>query len=231
MIDARKVIVALDVCERPQLLSLLAALEGQGVWVKLGMEAYYSLGSAAITEAKARGFKVFLDLKLHDIPNTVARSLKVLANLQVDMINVHAAGGSEMLKRASGTLKELAAPPLLIAVTQLTSTTQRQLNEEQRIPGDVLESVSHFAKLARECGCDGVVSSPLEVQAVKLICGSRFLTVTPGIRPRGSESQDQHRITTPLEALRLGSDFMVIGRPVTEAPDPRKALADILQGE
>jgi orotidine-5'-phosphate decarboxylase len=230
MIPANKVIIALDFSHEERFLALLGQLHGHEVWIKVGMELFYSLGPKAIHAAKDRGFKVFLDLKLHDIPNTVEKSLNALMALPIDMVNIHAAGGSEMMKRAAEAVKAKADAPLLIAVTQLTSTTTSQMNLEQRIPGDILESVSHYAKLSKESGCDGVVSSPHEVQAIKLICGSRFLTVTPGIRPKESDTQDQKRITTPQEALLLGTDFMVIGRPVTEAPDPRKALELILKG-
>lgn len=230
MIPAEKVIVAFDFSEREKFTELYSKLEGHNVWVKIGMEAFYSFGPQVIDEAKERGLKVFLDLKLHDIPNTVGQAIKALCRYPVDMINVHAAGGSEMMKRAADAVKTSSTSPLLIAVTQLTSTTTEQMNREQRIPGDILESVSHYAKLAKESGCDGVVSSPLEVSAVKLICGSRFLTITPGIRPAASDIQDQKRITTPLDALRMGTDFMVIGRPITQAQDPRKALETILKG-
>jgi orotidine-5'-phosphate decarboxylase len=230
MIPAEKIIVALDFSEETKVLSFFDQLKGHNVWVKIGMELYYSMGPKVIHEAKEQGYKVFLDLKLHDIPNTVGQSIKALTTLPVDMINVHAAGGSEMMKRASESAKNSKYNPLLIAVTQLTSTTTEQMNREQRIPGDVVESVSHFAKLAKDSGCDGVVSSPHEVQAIKLICGSRFLTVTPGIRPADADVQDQKRITTPIEALRLGTDFMVIGRPITQAPNPRTALESILKG-
>lgn len=230
MIPAEKIIVALDFSEEAKVLSFFDQLKGHNVWVKIGMELYYSMGPKVIHEAKERGYKVFLDLKLHDIPNTVGQSIKALTTLPVDMINVHAAGGSDMMKRASESAKASKFNPLLIAVTQLTSTTTEQMNREQRIPGDVVESVSHFAKLAKDSGCDGVVSSPHEVQAIKLICGSRFLTVTPGIRPADADAQDQKRITTPIEALRLGTDFMVIGRPITQAPNPRTALESILKG-
>lgn len=230
MIPAEKIIVAMDFDEEAKALALLQTLKGHPVWVKVGMELFYSAGPKIIHEAKNLGFKVFLDLKLHDIPNTVEHALKSLVKLPVDMINVHAAGGSEMMKRAAGAVKSGANSPLLIAVTQLTSTTAAQMNAEQRIPGDIVESVSHFAKLAKESGCDGVVSSPHEVQAIKLICGSRFITVTPGIRPSESEKQDQKRVTTPKEALLLGTDYMVIGRPITQAQDPRTALESILKG-
>ena len=230
MIPAEKIIVAMDVAREEDFKKLLKDLEGHKVWVKIGMEMFYALGPKSIHEAKEHGFKVFLDLKLHDIPNTVHKALKSLMTLPIDMVNVHAAGGSEMMKKAAEAVKTASASPLLIAVTQLTSTTTEQMNREQRIPGDVLESVSHFAKLAKESGCDGVVSSPLEVQAIKLICGPRFLTVTPGIRPQDSAANDQKRITTPGDALKLGTDFMVIGRPITEASSPRTALESILKG-
>ena len=230
MIPANKIIVALDVADEKKVQALLNELKGHNVWVKVGMELFYALGPKVITDAKEHGFNVFLDLKLHDIPNTVGKAITSLMNYPIDMVNVHAAGGSEMMRRASESVKKSKHSPLLIAVTQLTSTTTEQMNREQRIPGDVVESVSHFAKLAQESGCDGVVSSPLEVQAVKLICGSRFLTVTPGIRPASSDVNDQKRVTTPKDALNLGTDFMVIGRPITEALNPRQALEEILKG-
>jgi orotidine-5'-phosphate decarboxylase len=230
MIPAQKIIVALDFSEKPKLLTFLDDIKGSEVWVKVGMELFYSMGPSIIHEAKDRGFKIFLDLKLHDIPNTVGQAIKALTNLPVDMLNVHAAGGSEMMKRAAEAVNSSKTSPLLIAVTQLTSTTMTQMNQEQRIPGDIVESVSHFAKLAKDSGCHGVVSSPHEVQAIKLICGSRFLTVTPGIRPQGTDSQDQNRITTPQEAILLGSDYLVIGRPITQAANPKAALESILKG-
>lgn len=230
MISEEKIIIALDTQEEKRFNSLLQELEGHKVWVKIGMECFYSLGSKTIEEANKRGFKVFLDLKLHDIPNTVAKSLKALAPLPFDMINVHAAGGSEMMKKAAEVVHGIKRRPLLIAVTQLTSTSRQMMNDEQRISGDVLESVSHFAKLAKESGLDGVVSSPLETQAIKLICGSKFLTITPGIRPSHSATHDQVRVTTPADAIKLGTDYMVIGRPITEASSPRAALEEILKG-
>lgn len=231
MIPANKIIVALDTQDPAKVKSLLQNLKGHDVWVKIGMELFYSLGPQVIHEAKSCGFKVFLDLKLHDIPSTVAKGIQSLAKLPIDMINVHAAGGSEMMKAAALTIKSLQNPPLLIAVTQLTSTTEAQMKAEQRISGDLLESVVHYAKLAKESGCDGVVSSPLEVQAIKLICGSTFVTVTPGIRPVDSSQQDQKRVTTPFEAIKLGTDLMVIGRPITQSENPKEALEKILRGE
>lgn len=230
MIPPEKIIVALDTQDKNKLSNLFTSLEGHPVWVKVGMELFYSFGPEVIHEAKDKGYKVFLDLKLHDIPNTVSQALKSLMNLPIDMVNIHAAGGSEMMRRASETVKSSARSPLLIAVTQLTSTTQEEMNRDQKIPGQLLESVVHYAGLAHKCGCDGVVSSPWEVSEIKKACGNNFYTITPGIRPIGSETQDQKRITTPLEALKLGSDFMVIGRPITAAPNPRASLETILKG-
>lgn len=230
MIPDEKIIVALDTQDKNKLSSLFTSLEGHPVWIKIGMELFYTFGPEVIHEAKAKGYKVFLDLKLHDIPNTVSQALKTLMNLPIDMVNVHAAGGSEMMKRASEVVKSSSRSPLLIAVTQLTSTTQEEMNRDQKIPGELLESVVHYASLAQKCGCDGVVSSPWEVSEIKKACGQKFYTVTPGIRPAGSETQDQKRITTPAEALKLGSDYMVIGRPITAAPDPRTSLEAILKG-
>lgn len=230
MIPAEKIIVALDFSRHEEVTGFLKQMKGQNVWMKIGMELFYSLGPSIVHEVKEAGFKIFLDLKLHDIPNTVGQSIKALSKLPIDMINVHAVGGSEMMKMASEAVHASNSNPLLIAVTQLTSTTREMMNAEQRIPGDLVESVAHFAKLAKDSGCHGVVSSPQEVSAIKLICGSRFLTVTPGIRPQGTNANDQKRITTPKEALLLGTDFMVIGRPITQASDPLKALLQIQEG-
>ncbi len=230
MIPASKIIVALDTQDPEKLRSLFISLKGHDVWVKVGMEIFYSLGPDVIYKAKENGFNVFLDLKLHDIPNTVAQGLKSLLALPVDMMNVHAAGGLEMMKKAAEAIKSLPNSPLLIAVTQLTSTTEEQMHKEQRIPGPLLESVTHYASLAKEAGLDGVVSSPLEVTAIKHRLGKDFLTITPGIRPVGSDVGDQKRITTPMDALELGTDYMVIGRPITQSLSPREALESILKG-
>lgn len=229
MIPAEKVIVALDVTEMQSAKTLMKNLEGFPVWVKVGMELFYSTGPDIVHEAKNRGLNVFLDLKLHDIPNTVAQGLKALTKLPIDMVNIHAAGGSEMMKMAADAVKA-QSHCMLIAVTQLTSTSEMQMNEEQRINGSILESVTHYSLLAKLAGCDGVVSSPHEVKAIKNNCGSNFITVTPGIRPSSSSVDDQKRITTPMEALEIGTDFMVIGRPITKAQDPRAALQSILKG-
>jgi len=230
MIPAEKIIVALDTQNSDQLNQLLKSLSGEKIWVKIGMEVFYSLGSDVIFKAKDLGFKVFLDLKLHDIPNTVAQSLKSLSRLPIDMVNVHAAGGKEMMERSFEALNNLPKRPLLIAVTQLTSTTENQMNHDQRIQGSIETSVTHYAKLAQESHLDGVVSSALEVTAIKNLLGKNFLTVTPGIRPTGNDLNDQKRVTTPLQALNLGTDYMVIGRPITQSPDPKQALMSILQG-
>lgn len=231
MIPANKIIVALDVSDEKKLHDLMDSLKGHEVWTKIGMEVFYALGPKVIHEAKDRGFKVFLDLKLHDIPNTVGKGIASLCKLPIDMVNVHAAGGSEMMKRAAEAVKASSHSPLLIAVTQLTSTTTEQMNLEQKISGDVKDSVANFAKLAKASGCDGVVSSPLEVTLIKELCGKGFQTVTPGIRPADSAANDQKRITTPMDALNLGTDYMVIGRPITEAKNPREALEAILKGQ
>jgi orotidine-5'-phosphate decarboxylase len=231
MIPADKMIVALDTCESEDFHQLLKALSGEKIWVKIGMEVFYALGPDVVLQAKDLGFRVFLDLKLHDIPNTVAQSLKSLSRLPIDMINVHAAGGKEMMERSFEAIGNLPKRPLLIAVTQLTSTTEAQMNHDQRIQGSIEASVLHYAKLAKDSHFDGVVSSPLEVTAIKNVLGKNFLTVTPGIRPNGRDLNDQKRVTSPMQALELGTDYMVIGRPITQSPNPRLALKDILQGK
>lgn len=230
MIPEEKIVVALDTSDPVKLDRIFTALRGRNVWVKIGMEAYYALGPKIIMDAKEKGFRVFLDLKLHDIPTTVHQAIRNLSKYPIDMINIHAAGGSEMMKKAAEAVRMNETRPLLIAVTQLTSTSQDQMNAEQRIEGEILESVVHYAKLAKDAGCDGVVSSPHEIQSIKLVCGSRFITVTPGIRPLGTDMNDQTRVTTPMDALRKGADLMVIGRPITHAPSPVLALANILKG-
>jgi orotidine-5'-phosphate decarboxylase len=230
MIPAEKLIVALDASDDTKLNHLLSSLEGERVWVKIGMELFYSLGPDVIYRAKSNGFKVFLDLKLHDIPNTVAQALKALSRLPIDMVNVHAAGGKEMMQKSVEALSHSMQKPLLIAVTQLTSTTETQMNNEQKIFGKLEDSVLHYARLAQECQLDGVVCSPLEIELIKSNVGKEFLTITPGIRPQGDALNDQKRVTTPQEALKMGTDFMVIGRPITQNANPREALKQILQG-
>lgn len=231
MIPADKIIVAFDTHESEKFHQLLKTLSGEKIWVKIGMEVFYALGPDVVLKAKDLGFKVFLDLKLHDIPNTVAKGLESLSRLPIDMINVHAAGGKEMMERSFEAIGNLPKRPLLIAVTQLTSTTESQMNHDQRIEGSIEASVLHYAKLAKDSHFDGVVSSPIEVTAIKNLLGKNFLTVTPGIRPAGIDLNDQKRVTTPMQALELGTDYMVIGRPITQSTNPKQALKDILQGK
>lgn len=233
---AAKVMVALDKPDAEEALRLAGRLEGTGCWAKVGMELYYAAGPSVVRELKARGFKVFLDVKMHDIPNTVRGGARSIARLGVDMFNVHAAGGAAMMSAAVQGVRDAieagdaaGEKPLVIGVTQLTSTNQATLNDEIGIAGTVEEAVVRYSRLAKQAGLDGVVASPLEVAAIKAACGAAFLTVTPGIRPRGADAGDQSRITTPLDAVRGGTDFLVIGRPITGAPDPAEALHTILE--
>ena len=230
MIPEEKIVVALDTTEKEQVARIFSALRGHKVWIKIGMEAYYNFGAKIVLDAKKEGFRVFLDLKLHDIPTTVEKSMRTLTKLPIDMINVHAAGGSEMMRKAAEAVKAVPNRPLLVAVTQLTSTTEEQMNKEQLIPGELIESVTHYASLTKNSGIDGVVCSPFEVQTIKMVCGNRFICVTPGIRPLGVAMNDQARVMTPMDAFRKGSDLMVIGRPITEASSPALALRNITKG-
>lgn len=190
-------------------------------FLKIGMELFYAAGPEIVRELKKRGFKIFLDLKLHDIPNTVKKAMKVLSHLDVDMVNVHASGTIEMMKAAKeGLTREDGSRPLLIAVTQLTSTSEEAMQKQLLIDNPIDETIAHYAHNAYEAGLDGVVCSPLEVAKVKQACGPEFLTVTPGIRFADSAKDDQSRVTDPSKARELGSDFIVVGRPITAAPDP-----------
>ena len=220
------VIVALDFESKEKALSFLSQYKTQSLYVKCGMELFYSEGPEIISEIKKLGHKVFLDLKLHDIPNTVKCAMKRLATLGVDIVNVHAAGGIKMMKAAMEAFEGLDKRPLVIAVTQLTSTSKEQMNEEQGIPGEVMDSVVRYAKCAKEAGLDGVVCSPLEVRAIKNACGEDFITVTPGIRPQ-EVADDQVRVTTPLLARELGTNYIVVGRPITRASNPVEAYLQI----
>jgi len=238
---AAKVMVALDKPDAEAALRLASQLQGAGCWMKVGMELFYAAGPGVVRELKSRGFRVFLDLKMHDIPNTVRGGARSIARLGVDLFNVHAAGGTAMMAAALEGVRdaieagEAAAAgssepsPLVIAVTQLTSTSQSVLNDEIGIAGLVRDTVVRYARLARDAGLHGIVASPLEVGAVKAACGSGFVTVTPGIRPRGADVGDQSRVRTPKEAMQDGTDYLVIGRPVTEAADPAQALDTILK--
>ena len=220
---AKDVIIACDFSsdkECYKFLDLFKDLERKP-FLKIGMELYYSTGPSIVRELKKRGFKIFLDLKLHDIPNTVKKTMKFLSSLDVDMVNVHAAGTIDMMKAAKeGLTREDNTRPLLIAVTQLTSTTERAMREQLLIDNPIDIAIAHYAHNAKEAGLDGVVCSPLEVNMVKEACGQDFLAVTPGIRFADSAADDQKRFADPEKARELGADFIVVGRPITEAADP-----------
>ena len=221
----KDVIVALDFSSAAACFEFLDRFpEGQKPFVKIGMELYYAEGPAIVREIKRRGHRIFLDLKLHDIPNTVRKAMKVLSSLDVDMTNVHAAGTVEMMKAAiEGLTRSDGSRPLLIAVTQLTSTSEERMRRELLIDASISDTIAKYASNAREAGLDGVVCSPLEASLVKGECGADFLAVTPGIRFADSASDDQVRITTPSRAREIGSDFIVVGRPITAAADPLAA--------
>lgn len=209
------VIIALDFENKEKTLAFLKEFN-ESLYVKVGMELFYSEGPAIIQEIKALGHKIFLDLKLHDIPNTVKSAMKCLAQLGVDMVNVHAAGGIKMMSEALKAFDGMEKRPLVIAVTQLTSTSKEMMNNEQGIQGEIIDSVLRYASNAKIAGLDGVVCSPLEVAMIKEKLGKDFLTVTPGIR-LASTNDDQVRVTTPADARRIGSDFIVVGRPITRS--------------
>lgn len=192
----------------------------ESLYVKVGMELYYAAGSEILTYIKDLGHSIFLDLKLHDIPNTVESAMRVLADIGVDMTNVHAAGGVEMMKAAKRGLGDAAK---LIAVTQLTSTSEEQMREDQNIQSSLKESVLHYAQKTYEAGLDGVVCSAQEASAIKQATADDFICLTPGIRPQGAAVGDQKRVVSPADAYRIGSDYIVVGRPITQAEDPVKA--------
>ncbi|CAK4826414.1 unnamed protein product [Aphanomyces euteiches] len=226
--------VALDYSSADEAKALLKELQGIPCYMKVGMQLFYAAGPSFVLYLKEQGYKVFLDLKMHDIPNTVKGGAESLTRLGVDMFNVHAAGGKLMLEAAlEGVDKGLAngntSRPLVIAVTQLTSTSQQILNDEIGLTGTVEQAVIKYAQLAQTAGLDGVVASPHEVVKIKQQLGSSFITVTPGIRPLGAAVGDQSRVMTPQEAFSQGTDYIVIGRPITAAADPRKALETILE--
>lgn len=218
----REVIVALDFSSAKQTMEFLSMFTGEKPYVKIGMELYYAEGPQVVRDVKARGHAVFLDLKLHDIPNTVKKAMRVLSELGVDMTNLHAAGTIDMMRAALEglTRPDGARPTRLLAVTQLTSTTEERMRRELLIDADMATAVAHYARNAREAGLDGVVCSPLEAALVKRACGADFMTVTPGVRFAGGDAGDQARVTTPEKARLGGSDMIVVGRPITAAPDP-----------
>ncbi|MEG0156665.1 MAG: orotidine-5'-phosphate decarboxylase [Anaerovoracaceae bacterium] len=218
---SREVIIALDFPGKKETLAFLDGFQEEKPFVKIGMELFYAEGPEIIREIKARGHEIFLDLKLHDIPNTVEKAMASLSRLDVDMCNVHAAGTIKMMEAAvKGLTRADGSRPLLIAVTQLTSTDKERMNTELGINGTVEEVVIAYAKNAKAAGLDGVVCSPLESPMIHEACGAEFLTVTPGVRFADGDKGDQVRITTPEKAGTLGSDYIVVGRPITQAEDP-----------
>ena len=217
----KDVIIACDFASKEETMNFLAKFGEERPFVKIGMELYYAEGPAIVREIKARGHKIFLDLKLHDIPNTVKKSMAVLSGLDVDMTNLHAAGTKAMMEAAlEGLTRPDGSRPLLIAVTQLTSTSQERMESDLLIEKPLDEVVMHYAKCAAEAGLAGVVCSPLEAGKVHEICGDGFVTVTPGVRFADGEIGDQVRVTTPAKAKEIGSDYIVVGRPITAAADP-----------
>ncbi len=226
----KDVIIACDFSGREETLSFLDKFSGRKPFVKIGMELFYSCGAEIVREIKARGHKIFLDLKLCDIPNTVKKSMAVLSKLDVDMCNLHAFGTKAMMEAAlEGLTREDGTRPILIAVTQLTSTSEERMNRELLINEPIDKVVMHYAKNAADAGLDGVVCSPLEAAKVKEVCGKSFLTVTPGVRFSDGDVGDQVRVTTPAEAKKIGSDYIVVGRPVTKAEDPVAAYERCLK--
>lgn len=217
----RDVIIACDFSSAETTLAFLDKFTDRKPFVKIGMELYYAEGPSIVREIKARGHKIFLDLKLHDIPNTVKKAMAVLSHLDVDMCNLHAAGTIDMMKAAlEGLTRPDGTRPLLIAVTQLTSTSEDRMRRELLIDASINDTIVHYARNAREAGLDGVVCSPLEAGMVKEACGSGFVTVTPGVRFADGEVGDQVRVTTPARAKEIGTDYIVVGRPITQAADP-----------
>lgn len=229
----KDVIIACDFSGKDEVLSFLDKFKEKKPFVKIGMELFYAEGPEIVREIKKRGHKIFLDLKLHDIPNTVKRAMSVLSRLDVDMCNLHAGGTISMMEAGlEGLTREDGTRPLLIAVTQLTSTNQERMEKDLLIEKPLDEVVMHYAKNAAAAGLDGVVCSPLEAEKVHSACGKSFLTVTPGVRFSDGEKGDQSRVTTPAQAKEIGSDYIVVGRPITAADDPVEAyercLADFV---
>ena len=217
----KDVIIALDFDSREKTLAFLDLFQDEKPFVKIGMELFYAEGPDIVRQIHARGHRIFLDLKLHDIPNTVKKAMAALSALDVDIINLHAAGTKAMMSAAlEGLTRPDGTRPLLIAVTQLTSTDQERMEQELLIHAPIDEVVLHYARNARDAGLDGVVCSPLEAGSIHARCGADFLTVTPGVRFADGETGDQKRVTTPERAREFGSDYIVVGRPITQADDP-----------
>ncbi len=220
----KDVIIACDFGSKEEVINFLSKFTEEKTYVKIGMELFYGEGPEIIKLIKSMGHKIFLDLKLHDIPNTVKKAMKVLSNYNIDMINLHAAGTVAMMEAAiEGLTKEDGRRPILIAVTQLTSTDEQRMHNEILIEKPMEEVVMHYAKSAQSAGLDGVVCSPLEAGKVHDVCGKEFLTVTPGVRFDDGNTGDQVRVASPSKAKELGSDYIVVGRPITEAKDPLEA--------
>lgn len=217
----KDVIVACDFSSKEQVMSFLDKFSGRKPFVKIGMELFYAEGPQIVREIKARGHKIFLDLKLHDIPNTVKKAMSVLSGLDVDITNLHASGTKRMMEAAiEGLTRPDGTRPILIAVTQLTSTDQQAMEEDLLIKEPIDKVVMHYAQNAKCAGLDGVVCSPLEAGKVHEVCGKEFITVTPGVRFADGDKGDQKRVMTPAEAKKIGSDYIVVGRPITAAEDP-----------
>ena len=227
----RDVIIACDFASAEKTFEFLDKFQGKKPFVKIGMELFYAEGPSIVKEIKKRGHKIFLDLKLHDIPNTVKKSMAVLSRLDVDMTNLHAAGTKRMMEAAlEGLTRPDGTRPLLIAVTQLTSTDEESMKRDLLIDAPIADVVMHYAENAKRAGLDGVVCSPLEAGKVHGACGEKFLTVTPGVRfAAANPTDDQVRITTPAEAKALGSNYIVVGRPITKAENPVEAYHRVLR--
>jgi orotidine-5'-phosphate decarboxylase len=220
----KDVIIACDFNSKEEVMNFLAKFEGESLYVKIGMELFYSEGPQIVKDIKKLGHKIFLDLKLHDIPNTVMKAMRVLSNLDVDMCNVHASGTIPMMEAAlKGLTREDGTRPLLIAVTQLTSTSEETMKKDLLINEPMQDVVSHYAKNAKKAGLDGIVCSPLEAKGVHESCGADFLTITPGVRFASDDKGDQTRVMTPAQAREIGSDYIVVGRPITGAENPVEA--------
>ncbi len=229
----KDVIIACDFNSTEEVFAFLDKFKDEKPFVKIGMELFYAEGPAIVREIKKRGHKIFLDLKLHDIPNQVTKAMKVLSNLDIDMTNVHAAGTAAMMEGAiKGLTREDGTRPILIAVTQLTSTSEERMKNELLIDHPIDRVVMHYAMNAKKSGLDGVVCSPLEAKKVHEICGNSFVTVTPGVRFADGEVGDQVRVMTPAQAKEIGSDYIVVGRPITQADDPvaayRRCVAEFV---
>lgn len=232
---SKDVIIACDFNSKADLMDFLEQFKEERPFLKIGMELFYAEGPAIVREIKARGHKIFLDLKLHDIPNTVKKAISVLSDLDVDLCNVHASGTIAMMEAAlDGFIKKDGTRGLLIAVTQLTSTSEERMQADLLINKNLEETVLHYAKNTKKAGLDGIVCSPWEASKVKEVCGEKFLTITPGVRFADGDAGDQVRIATPQRAKELGSDYIVVGRPITQAADPvaayRRCLKEFLGG-